>query len=192
VSSHLGWCHFTQCLILEEKRAEELQKRRRVRENAVEASIPRWQKEVLPDWKVVLKDPSLRHMWWQGIPTKMRGQLWEKAIGNTLQMSKGICSPNTCILRVMLIAITTESYRTCLGRAKRAIQRGTFPEDALVDMEEDMDTTLPSLHLFHRETGAMREDLRDLMLAWTVARSDEGLGYVCSFILPNRETLILT
>ncbi|CAG8602436.1 14299_t:CDS:2 [Acaulospora colombiana] len=142
----------------EEKRAEELQQRRRERENAVEASIPRWQKEVLPDWKVAMKDPSLRHMWWQGIPTKMRSQLWEKAIGNSLQMSK-------------------ESYRTCLGRAKRAIQRGTFPEDAITSMEEDMDTTLPSLHLFHRETGAMREDLRDLMLAWTVARSDEGLGY---------------
>ncbi|PVF96070.1 RabGAP/TBC [Serendipita vermifera] len=142
----------------EEKRAEELQQRRRERENAVEASIPRWQKEVLPDWKVVQKEPSLRHMWWQGIPTKMRSQLWEKAIGNSLQMSK-------------------ESYRTCLARAKRAIQRGTFPEEALTSMEEDMDTTLPSLHLFHRETGAMREDLRDLMLAWTVARSDEGLGY---------------
>lgn len=41
-----------------------------------------------------------------------------------------------------------------------------------------MDETLPNLHLFHRDIGAMRPDLKDLMVAWTVARSDEGLGYV--------------
>lgn len=41
-----------------------------------------------------------------------------------------------------------------------------------------MDATLPALHLFHREMGVMRQDLKDLMVAWTVARSDEGLGYV--------------
>lgn len=45
-------------------------------------------------------------------------------------------------------------------------------------MEEDMDNTLPALHLFHRDSGVMRQDLRDLMIAWTVARSDEALGYV--------------
>lgn len=48
-----------------------------------------------------------------------------------------------------------------------------------------MDATLPSLHLFHRELGAMRQDLKELMIAWTVARSDEGLGYVCIFALSS-------
>jgi len=46
-----------------------------------------------------------------------------------------------------------------------------------------MDSTLPALHLFHRESGVMRQDLRDLMIAWTVARSDEALGYVSTLEL---------
>jgi TBC1 domain family member 14 len=67
-----------------------------------------------------------------------------------------------------------------LARGQRAIAKGTYPEQSLTQMEEDMDATLPALHLFHRETGAMRQDLRDLMIAWTVSRSDEALGYVSS------------
>ncbi len=65
-----------------------------------------------------------------------------------------------------------------MARGQRTVERGAFPQEALDAMEEDMDTTLPGLHLFHRETGAMRQDLNDLLLAWTIARFDEGLGYV--------------
>jgi TBC1 domain family member 14 len=45
-------------------------------------------------------------------------------------------------------------------------------------MEDDILGTLPSLHLFHPETGPMYPDLKDLLCAWVVSRSDEGLGYV--------------
>lgn len=54
-----------------------------------------------------------------------------------------------------------------------------------------MDATLPALHLFHRETGAMRQDLKDLMVAWTVSRSDEALGYVSIHVNPIRGSLNL-
>lgn len=59
----------------------------------------------------------------------------------------------------------------------------------MTQMEEDMDATLPALHLFHRELGVMRQDLKDLMVAWMVARSDEGLGYVSSRVSLSRGTL---
>ncbi|KAG8812786.1 hypothetical protein FRC17_001821 [Serendipita sp. 399] len=142
----------------EEKRKEEMQKRRQAREQAIEESLPKWEAEIVPDCRKVLRDPELRRLWWRGIPTKLRGPLWEKAVGNPLQMRQ-------------------DMYKACLARAQRALQRGTFPEDSLASLEKDMDETLPALHLFHKETGAMRQDLKDLMLAWIVARSDEGLGY---------------
>lgn len=44
-------------------------------------------------------------------------------------------------------------------------------------MEQDIRSTLPSLHLFHHEIGPMYADLKDMLYAWVVARSDEGLGY---------------
>jgi TBC1 domain family member 14 len=70
-----------------------------------------------------------------------------------------------------------DNFRSCLARAKRAINAGNFPQDTMKLIEEDIDATLPSLHVFHRE-GPMYEDLKDMLCAWVVARSDERLGYV--------------
>jgi hypothetical protein len=52
-----------------------------------------------------------------------------------------------------------------------------FPQATLEQIEADMDATLPSIHIFHKETGPMHSDLKDMMCAWVVSRSDEGLGY---------------
>ena len=38
-------------------------------------------------------------------------------------------------------------------------------------------TTLPAIHIFHKETGPLYSDLKDMLCAWVVSRSDEGLGY---------------
>jgi len=76
------------------------------------------------------------------------------------------------------ILFSVDTYKACAARAHQAMGRGTFPRDALENIEEDIKTTLPSLHLFHLETGPIYQDLKDLLTAWTVARSDEGLPYV--------------
>lgn len=44
-------------------------------------------------------------------------------------------------------------------------------------IEQDMANTLPGLHIFHHETGPLYSDLREMLCAWVVSRSDEGLGY---------------
>ncbi|KAJ3488187.1 hypothetical protein NLI96_g3003 [Meripilus lineatus] len=85
--------------------------------------------------------------------------MWQNAVGNDLALSK-------------------DAYKACLSRAKRALSSGTFPTTILGFIDEDIKTTLPSLHLFAPETGPMYEDLKDLLCAWVVARSDEGQGYV--------------
>ena len=54
---------------------------------------------------------------------------------------------------------------------------GVFPPDALALLEEDVQSTLPGLHIFHSETGPLYEDLKQILYAWVVARADEGLGY---------------
>lgn len=40
-----------------------------------------------------------------------------------------------------------------------------------------METTLPALQIFHKESGPLHNDLKDMLYAWVVSRSDEGLGY---------------
>ncbi|KAJ7786470.1 rab-GTPase-TBC domain-containing protein [Mycena metata] len=141
-----------------EKRRRALQDRRLAREKKIEDSLNLWEKEIVPDWKVVHKNPALRRLWWQGIPTKLRASMWANAVGNALALSK-------------------DNYRTCIARAKRALGSGAFPSATLSLIEQDISTTLPSLHIFHHENGPLYSDLKDMMCAWVVSRSDEGLGY---------------
>ncbi|KAJ6604796.1 rab-GTPase-TBC domain-containing protein [Mycena vulgaris] len=141
-----------------EKRRKAFQDRRLAREKKIEDSLHMWEKEIVPDWKVVHKNPALRKLWWEGIPTKLRASMWANAVGNALALSK-------------------DNYRTCIARAKRALGSGAFPSTTLSLIEQDISTTLPSLHIFHHENGPLYPDLKDMMCAWVVSRSDEGLGY---------------
>ncbi|KAF8560067.1 RabGAP/TBC [Imleria badia] len=142
----------------EEKRRNAVQERRLALELRIDQTLHVWEKEIVPDWRVVHRDPDLRKMWWNGIPTKLRASMWERAAGNALTLSK-------------------DSYRSCLARATRALSSGVFPEETLQAIEEDILVTLPALHIFHPETGPLYQDLKDLLCAWVVSRADEGLRY---------------
>jgi len=143
----------------EAKRRKALQDRRLARELRIEQSLHIWEKEILPDWKIVYRNPAMRKLWWDGIPTKLRATMWERAVGNSLALSK-------------------DTYRICLARAKRLLEAGTFPTTSLGQIEQDVRSTLPSLHIFHPDSGPMYGELKDILHAWVVSRSDEGLGYV--------------
>ncbi|KAI0278165.1 rab-GTPase-TBC domain-containing protein [Russula aff. rugulosa BPL654] len=143
----------------EKKRRDALQDRRLARELQVEQSLYIWEKEILPDWKTVYRNPAMRKRWWAGIPTRLRATMWERAVGNSLALSQ-------------------DTYRICLARAKRALSAGTFPTTSLSLIEEDVRSTLTCLHIFDPDSGPMYGELKDMLYAWVVSRSDEGLGYV--------------
>ena len=44
-------------------------------------------------------------------------------------------------------------------------------------IEDDMSTTLPALHIFLKDIGPLYGDLKEMLYAWVVSRSDDGLGY---------------
>jgi TBC1 domain family member 14 len=71
-----------------------------------------------------------------------------------------------------------DAYRICLARAKRALAAGTFPTTSLGLIDQDIQSTLPSLHIFYPNSGPMYEELKDMLYAWVVSRSDEGMGYI--------------
>ncbi|KAI1793168.1 RabGAP/TBC [Ganoderma leucocontextum] len=143
----------------EEKRRNALQERRYARERRIEESIGVWEREIVPDWTVVQRNAQLRRLWWQGIPTKLRASMWQSAVGNPLALSK-------------------DSFKTYLSRAKRALASGSFPTTVLGLIDDDIRTTLPSINVFMPGKGPLYQDLQDMLCAWVVSRSDEGLGYV--------------
>lgn len=64
----------------------------------------------------------------------------------------------------------------------------------MAQLEQDVKSTLPALHIFHPETGPLYDDLKQILYAWVVARADEGLGYaigaakVAAMLLINMPT----
>ncbi|KIY46073.1 RabGAP/TBC [Fistulina hepatica ATCC 64428] len=138
------------------RRAEETEHARREKHKEELSRI--WDDEIAPDWTVVQRSPRHRHLWWEGIPPKHRAAMWTYAVGNALALSK-------------------DHYRTCLARAKRALSSGTFPPSTLTTIENDISTTLRSLKVFNTPEAPMYPDLKDMLCAWVIARSDEGLGY---------------
>lgn len=113
-------------VLLAEKRRKALQDRRLAREKAIEENLARWEAEIVPDWKVVYKNPALRRLWWQGIPTKLRATMWEKAVGNPLALNKGT---STCQL-LYLTNNLTSAARPLPGMSisgEAGIKRRHFP-----------------------------------------------------------------
>jgi len=153
-----------------------LQERRLARELQVEQSLHLWEKDILPDWKIVHRNPAMRRRWWVGIPTRLRATMWQRAVGNPLALSQG--TVQTSFLTKLFIISEVDAYRICLARAKRAISAGTFSTTSLGLIEEDVRSTLPTLHIFHPDSGPLYAELKDMLYAWVVSRSDEGLGYV--------------
>ena len=102
--------------------------------------------------------------------------MWQHAIVNPLALSKG--EVNVVFSRARLLTSLADAYKTCLSRARRALASGSFPTTVLALLEEDIAKTLPSLRLFAPEKGPLYQDLKDMLCAWVVSRSDEGLGYV--------------
>ncbi|KDQ15725.1 hypothetical protein BOTBODRAFT_173797 [Botryobasidium botryosum FD-172 SS1] len=145
--------------LADEKRKEAAQAKRDARERAVEETQPIWEQQIIPNCRAVLRDPRLRAIWRNGVPSKLRGKVWSLAVGNGLALSK-------------------DSFRNCLARANRARSTLSFPAPTLALIEDDILNTLPNLHIFHPETGPLYQDLKDILCAWTISRADEGLGYV--------------
>ena len=72
----------------EKRKADEA--RRIEKEKRMAILVPKWE-TLLDAFSVgkVKDDPALRSMWFDGIPSHMRGRAWALAIGNPLAMSKG-------------------------------------------------------------------------------------------------------
>ncbi|OCF34333.1 hypothetical protein I317_05510 [Kwoniella heveanensis CBS 569] len=134
--------------------------RRKEKEKHMSLQMPLWE-SLLADKEFsvnkVQNDQKLRRLWFEGIPSHLRGKAWSLAIGNPLAVSK-------------------DAYKAYNARARKAIDSGRFPQAILDQMENDLDDTLPTLKMFHRGSP-LRDDLRELVGAWVVYRSDEGLGY---------------
>ena len=124
-----------------------------------------WEEHVLPNWDQAIREPRTRELWWRGVAPKSRTEVWQKAIGNDL-------------------AITDSTYKKALQRAKDMelrIQHSSgeeiFKEKAWFEaIRRDVRKTFKELNIF-QPTGPLHTDLVDVLMAYSMYRSDVGYSY---------------
>jgi hypothetical protein len=156
-----------------EKRRSAAARAKRDGRDAATAALARiWETDVLPRWETAMfqERRRTRDLWWRGVPPRLRGEVWTRAVGNDL-------------------GLTETSYKAALGRAKEAEARpsggaaGGLSADEVArqaawfaairrDAEEK---TFCELRIF-QPGGPLHHSLVDVLSAYAMYRSD--IGYV--------------
>ncbi|TGJ83036.1 hypothetical protein E0Z10_g5724 [Xylaria hypoxylon] len=125
-----------------------------------------WEEDILKRWDVAIHEEQTKALWWKGVPSRIRGVVWSRAIGNEL-------------------GLTTTSYQAALFRAseveKRVENGNATADDERVmawfsEMRADIEEqTWTELKIF--QAGApLHQSVIDVLRAYSMYRSD--IGYV--------------
>ncbi|KAJ8981384.1 hypothetical protein NQ317_002578 [Molorchus minor] len=143
------------------------------------AAAKHFTQHVLPNWEVMRTNKKTQELWWQGLPSSVRGTVWRLAIGNELNL-------------------TPQLYEICLCRAQNRLNS---PEpsycDSDIDQESSMDViqldisrTFPHLCIF-QEGGPYSDTLHALLAAYVCYRPDvgyvQGMSYIAAILILNME-----
>ncbi|KAL6716247.1 hypothetical protein ACLMJK_005813 [Lecanora helva] len=124
-----------------------------------------WEEHVLPNWDQVIREPRTRELWWRGVAPKSRAKVWQKAIGNELALTE------TTFAKALQRAKDTEA------RASRSSSEGPSKEKVWFDaIRRDVKATFLELHIF-QPGGPLHNDLVDVLMAYSMYRSDVGYSH---------------
>ncbi|KAI9145439.1 rab-GTPase-TBC domain-containing protein [Paraphysoderma sedebokerense] len=171
----------------EQKRAEEVRKRKIAKEKRMLAALTEWEADILPNWNSRKNNKKTHELWWQGIPSRVRGLIWQKAVGNEVN-------------------ITKETFELCQQRAKALWSKSPREEengsqsplttnsnengDVSKQILLDISRTFPTLGFF-QETGPYHEKLKTVLEAFVCFRPEigyvQGMSYIVATLLLNME-----
>lgn len=172
----------------EKKRALKEQENREEKEEMKGSLAKIWEQHVLPNWDTVVKEPRTRELWWRGVTPRNRGEVWQKAIGNELELSAA-------------------SFEAALKRAEQLEEKfADLPDEESAKQKEsawftsiarDVPHTFPELGMY-QTGGRLHQSLTDVLKAFAMYRHDVGYvygthliaGIVC-LLLPAPEAFVL-
>ncbi|KAF2134142.1 hypothetical protein P153DRAFT_330984 [Dothidotthia symphoricarpi CBS 119687] len=143
--------------------AQRAQSEALAREKASRIKAEYWT-TLLPKWDTEMADPALRathrKMWWNGIPPRLRGAVWQRAVGNDLE-------------------VTETTYTIALQKAQQALQQQQSPlSTRYPQILACTRTVFPELCMFAppattgAEPQALHTDLVNICLAYATYRPD--------------------
>jgi hypothetical protein len=154
------------------------------REKASRIKAEYWSTLLLPNWTAEMasaeRRASHRKMWWNGIPPRLRGQVWQRAIGNDLEVTEG-------------------TYQVALKKAQGEVMQ--LGDKALggryTRIVESTKSVFPELKMFAGRTAEGRQDeqplhqdLVNVCLAYSTYRpdispADAGITHIVAVLLLN-------
>lgn len=141
-----------------------------------------WEQHVLPNWDTVINEPRTRELWWRGVTPSSRGLVWQKAIGNELELSE---SSYDAALKHMHDLEEKFLHMSPEDRMKH-------PEAAWLDaITRDVPLTCPELNDPTKRTP-FESALRDVLKAYSIHHRDIGYiygthliaGFLCLHLRP--------
>ncbi|KAF2474506.1 uncharacterized protein BDR25DRAFT_322753 [Lindgomyces ingoldianus] len=151
------------------------------REKAEIVKANYWEQLLFPHWDTEMSTPasrgSHRQIWWNGVPPKLRGTVWMRAIGNDLEISE-------------------TTFKIALEKAKTEL---CSPENSPLSLiVENTKLVFPELKMFAPSSGISEEqpchkDLVNVCLAYASYRSDvdtlSSIHHIAGLFLLNMSPL---
>ncbi|ANB13006.1 hypothetical protein AWJ20_1284 [Sugiyamaella lignohabitans] len=138
----------------DKKRRSKQEAEQRTREKQREIDELEWKNKVMPNLSKAVSEKSsaIRELWWRGIPSQYREQVWKQKIGNELQ-------------------ITAADYNKYLSEASRSLS----PKDHQL-IASDTRSVFAELQIFG-ENGPLHDDLVNIIKAYAIYRPKVGYKF---------------
>ena len=114
----------------------------------------------------MIREPRTRELWWRGVAPRSRGVVWQKAIGNELELTE------TSYLAALKRA---KDLTTMLKNGDELDERKQRQKEWFNAIRRDTGRTFEELRIF-QAGGPLHDGLLDVLMAYAMYRSD--VGYV--------------
>lgn len=149
-----------------EKRREEKLKGQQTQTDYTRQSLHRiWTFYVDPTTDLNAVDRRVNGLCWRGIPSNLRGRVWQRTVGNPL----GLTADSFTVAKSRVQEIKSRPENDLTTHEKK--MRGWF-----VDIERDAETAFSDTSIFLKD-GPQHKDLIDVCEAYSSYRADIGYMY---------------
>ncbi|VVC34011.1 Rab-GTPase-TBC domain [Cinara cedri] len=132
-----------------------------------------WTQEIIPNWNQMSQTKRCRDLWWNGLPSSVRGRVWCLAIGNDL-------------------LINEELYKSCVSNSLNKFKNSDASMHCLEYIHLDISRTFPHLGIF-QQGGPYFDVLKRILSAYVCLRPDigyiQGMCFIAAILLLNMEEI---
>lgn len=157
-------------------------------EDQVVNAAKRWTDEILPNWEQMKSQKRTRDMWWNGIPTNVRGKVWKLALGNDLNVTPELYE--ICVSRAEDRIRQTIEVSEIYGNSETSSEPPSSKESSVELIKLDVSRTFPQLCIFQKG-GPYYDLLHSLLGAYACYRPDvgyvQGMSFIAAVLLLNMD-----